>query len=274
MKNRNLANNDNWATPREFYETLHNEFHFDFDPCPLNLIGIIPSKQDGLQIEWGQSNFVNPPYSRALKEAFVKKGIEESKKGKLVVMLLPVSTSTKLFHEHILPNAAEIRFIKGRIKFIGTNTKGENVDDKTPMHDSMVVVFDINRTKTQFLSSSVNVQQEEDIKQYHRNVLSADGTFAISNNGVVFKVGDEVIQRVENKPLPIESFKILKRDNRDRITALITSPYGVQGHIDIDTLYHPGSDSNKLLDEILTNMFMDEYTSETKDDGTETNYNI
>ena len=39
-------------------------------------------------------------------------------------MLLPVSTSTKIFHEIIYPNA-KIRFLKGRIKFLGHNTKGE-----------------------------------------------------------------------------------------------------------------------------------------------------
>ena len=85
---------------------------------------------------------MNPPYSRKLKEAFVIKALEESKKGKLCVMLLPVSTSTKLFHEHIQPNAKEIRFVKGRIKFLGVNTKGEYVTNKSPMHDSMVVIFD------------------------------------------------------------------------------------------------------------------------------------
>lgn len=140
MKNRNLIHSDNWATPKEFYEKLNEEFNFDFDPCPLNFGEITPDK-DGLLIEWGKSNFINPPYSKKLKEAFVLKAIEESKLGKLCVMLLPVSTSTKLFHEHILPNSKEIRFVKGRIKFIGTNTKGEYVTNKAPMHDSMIVIF-------------------------------------------------------------------------------------------------------------------------------------
>ena len=85
--------------------------------------------------------FINPPYSRKLKEAFVNRAIIESKKGKICVMLLPVSTSTKLFHDVIKPNAKEIRFVKGRIKFIGVNTKGEKVDNASPMHDSMIVVF-------------------------------------------------------------------------------------------------------------------------------------
>lgn len=140
MKNRNLNHSDNWATPKEFYDKLNQEFNFDFDPCPLNTSKITP-ENDGLLIEWGGCNFVNPPYSRDLKEKFVKKAIEESKKGKKCVMLLPVSTSTKLFHEHILPNQKEIRFIKGRIKFLGINTKGEYVTNKAPMHDSMIVIF-------------------------------------------------------------------------------------------------------------------------------------
>ena len=60
-------------------------------------------------------------------------------------MLLPVSTSTVLFHEHIQPNAKEIRFVKGRIKFIGINTKGKLVDNKSPIHDSMIVIFGNNK---------------------------------------------------------------------------------------------------------------------------------
>jgi hypothetical protein len=113
MKNRNLNHSDNWATPKEFYDKLNKEFNFDFDPCPLMNESEITPEKDGLLIEWGKRNYINPPYSKSLKEAFVLKSIEESKKGKLCVMLLPVSTSTKLFHEHILPNATEIRFVKG-----------------------------------------------------------------------------------------------------------------------------------------------------------------
>ena len=56
-------------------------------------------------------------------------------------MLLPVSTSTVLFHDFIQPNADEIRFIKSRVKFIGVNSFGEKVTNKVGMHDSMIVVF-------------------------------------------------------------------------------------------------------------------------------------
>jgi len=140
MKDRNLNHSNNWATPKDLYDKLDAEFHFDFDPCPLNE-GEITPENDGLLIAWGKCNFVNPPYSRQLKEAFVQRAIELTKEGKTSVLLLPVSTSTKLFHDHVLPNADDIRFLKGRVKFEGVNTLGERVSNKCGMHDSMIVVF-------------------------------------------------------------------------------------------------------------------------------------
>lgn len=137
MKNRNLNHSDNWGTPLAFYQKLHQEFNFDFDPCPLNH----DMSWDGLEVDWKKSNFINPPYSRALKEAFINKAVEEMKKGNLSVMLLPVSTSTKVFHEVVFPNCSEIRFVKSRIAFEGYNTKGDYVDKNKGMHDSMIVVF-------------------------------------------------------------------------------------------------------------------------------------
>lgn len=139
MKNRNLDHKDDWATPQSFYNKLNEEFDFDFDPCPFQHD---IEKWNGLEIEWHDRNFINPPYSRALKEAFVEKAIEQSKEGKLCVMLLPVSTSTQLFHRLIIPNATTVRFVERRIKFSGVNTKGEFVNDKAGMHDSMIVIFD------------------------------------------------------------------------------------------------------------------------------------
>jgi site-specific DNA-methyltransferase (adenine-specific) len=103
---------DNWATPKDLYDKLDSEFHFDFDPCPITWK---EGDADGLSVEWGQSNFVNPPYSKV--SDWIKKSYNEWKKGKQVVMLINAITDTKAFHEYILNNA-EIRFIKGRIKFM------------------------------------------------------------------------------------------------------------------------------------------------------------
>lgn len=84
----------------------------------------------------GERNFVNPPYSRQLKEAFILKGIEEMKKGKMSV---PVSTSTKLFHDYIL---SKIEFLKGRVRFGKLDSDGKFIRSKqTGTKDSMIVVF-------------------------------------------------------------------------------------------------------------------------------------
>jgi len=144
-KKIHINNDDNYATPPSFYDELNKEFNFDYDPCPYNENEILNC---GLKTEWGGCNFVNPPYSQKLKEAFIKKGIEESKKGKTSVFLIPVSTSTKLFHEYIKPNAKEIRFVKGRIKFGKMDNEGNfylplNDKGKTQSgtKDSMIVIF-------------------------------------------------------------------------------------------------------------------------------------
>ena len=101
-----------WRTPKAFYQALDAEFNFDFDPCPKN------PEFDGLNIEWGQRNFVNPPYGRELPK-WIKKGYEESLKGKTVVFLIPSRTDTRWWHDYVM-KAKEIRFIKGRLKFGGS----------------------------------------------------------------------------------------------------------------------------------------------------------
>lgn len=129
MVNKGLFKSEkqNWKTPKEIFNNLNQEFKFDFDPCPSN------PDFDGLKIEWKQSNFVNPPYKIKEQDAFIKKGLEEWKKGKTVVFLLPARTDTKRFHELLLPNATEIRFLKGRLFFD---------DQKYPApFPSMIVVF-------------------------------------------------------------------------------------------------------------------------------------
>ena len=102
---------DHWATPPLFYEKLNVEFDFNDDPCPLY-------GQSGLDREWGIRTFMNPPYSNI--EPWLRRAYEESRKGKLVVGLLRGDTSTGWFHKWVL-GKAEIRFVKGRLKFGSAN---------------------------------------------------------------------------------------------------------------------------------------------------------
>lgn len=110
--NRSLfsAATDRWATPAAVYDALHAEFQFDFDPCPLDGDG------DGLSplfCQWrGKRVFCNPPYGPQIKE-WLSRGPEAD----LAVFLIPARTDTKWFHELILPKAAEIRFLRGRLRF-------------------------------------------------------------------------------------------------------------------------------------------------------------
>lgn len=99
----------NWHTPKELYSSLNTEFHFNHDPCPEGAIF-------GIEQEWGSSTYCNPPYGRAVLE-WIQKGVDEAKRGKTIVFLLPSRTDTKWFHDLILPHAKEIRFIRGRLHF-------------------------------------------------------------------------------------------------------------------------------------------------------------
>lgn len=123
---------DLWETPLSFFNLLDNEFHFDCDVCALpenaKCKKFYSPEENGLLKNWGGTCWCNPPYGRKIGE-WVKKASESNA---TVVMLLPARTDTKWFHEYIL-NKAEIRFIKGRLKF-------GNSKNSAPF-PSMVVIF-------------------------------------------------------------------------------------------------------------------------------------
>lgn len=119
-----------------FFDRLNDEFHFNADVCatPDNAkCGTYFTKEnDGLSQSWGgYTCWCNPPYGREIGK-WVQKAYLSSRNGSTVVMLLPARTDTKWFHEYIY-NQAEIRFIKGRLKF-------GNSKNSAPF-PSMVVVF-------------------------------------------------------------------------------------------------------------------------------------
>ena len=96
---------DDYATP----SWLKDVFAGWYDPCPLN-----SPERNGLDHEWDSPAYVNPPYSEPHK--WVTKAIQEAAKGKLVVMLLRVDTSTKWF-KLLQENGAMFLWINGRLRF-------------------------------------------------------------------------------------------------------------------------------------------------------------
>lgn len=108
-----------WIVPPEIYKPLDKEFNFDFDPCPYPL----PQGFNGIDVEWGNVNWVNPPFRKkdgkygAGPTAFIRKAIEEQKKGKTSVVII----NTMAFINMLIEAGAECRSM-GRVKWLDCNT--------------------------------------------------------------------------------------------------------------------------------------------------------
>lgn len=126
------SNTPEWATPQDFFDKLDSEFHFDLDVCATaenaKCKRFFTKEQDGLSQQWGGVIYMNPPYGREIVK-WVKKCSEYNGTA---VALLPARTDTRWFHDYIY-GKAEIRFIKGRLKFGGSKNSAP--------FPSMVVIF-------------------------------------------------------------------------------------------------------------------------------------
>ena len=141
MKNKALytSNHNEWATPPEIFEPLNAEFNFTLDPCSSDqnykCEKHYTKDDDGLSKSWkGETVFCNPPYGRDIKH-WARKCYEESKHA-TIVMLIPARTDTKYFHDYIY-GKAELRFLKGRIKFIDIDGKQK----QGATFPSMIVIY-------------------------------------------------------------------------------------------------------------------------------------
>jgi site-specific DNA-methyltransferase (adenine-specific) len=128
-----------WETPLDLFLKLDAEFHFDMDVCAsaenAKCGDYWTAEDDGLAQPWyGLTCWCNPPYGREISK-WVKKAAES---GATVVMLLPARTDTRWFHDYVY-RKAEIRFIRGRLKFGGARNAAP--------FPSMIVVFRPNIPK-------------------------------------------------------------------------------------------------------------------------------
>jgi hypothetical protein len=116
-----------WLTPPDLYDALNAEFRFDFDPCPYPK----PEGFDGLSCEWGQSNYVNPPFGSIMHEgkkkgptAWVRKAIEEWQKGKRVVLVYPIDKWVLMLMKAILGDHAQVRNL-GDVRWLATEDRSQ-----------------------------------------------------------------------------------------------------------------------------------------------------
>ena len=125
-----------WQTPRALFEQLHAEFGFTLDAAASAENALLPTflteADDALSRVWRGTVFCNPPYGQFELPKWVAKAREEAASGRaLVVMLLPARTSSAWFHDYC--GVAEMRFIRGRLRFHGAKS--------TAPFGSVIVIF-------------------------------------------------------------------------------------------------------------------------------------
>ena len=118
MEVHHSQNSDEWYTPQTFFDSLDKEFGFTLDPCCTDEAAkcdkYYTMKDNGLLKDWGKEIvFMNPPYSEVAK--WMGKAYGAAQEGATVVCLIPSRTDTRWWHDYAMK--AEIRFIKGRLKF-------------------------------------------------------------------------------------------------------------------------------------------------------------
>lgn len=111
-----------YETPTEIVEPLIEEFNIVLDVCATRenaqCAYFITKYQDAFTKDWSEHGncWMNPPWGRGMKK-WVERAREESRKGIVVVCLLPVRSNTIWWHKNIIDTKAEVRFLKGEIKF-------------------------------------------------------------------------------------------------------------------------------------------------------------
>ena len=113
------SKSDEWTTPIELFDALHNRFIFDLDAAASDenhLCDRYYTKEtDGLSQPWeGKRVFCNCPYSQIARWA--EKFQEESSRALLIAALVPARTDTRWWHKYIV-EADKIVFLRGRLKF-------------------------------------------------------------------------------------------------------------------------------------------------------------
>lgn len=130
---------DEWITPRPLFHRLNREFRFTLDAAATSRTARVRPyiSRYSLTRPWRGRVWCNPPYSDGV-EAWVRKAAASVREGaEVVVVLVPVDTSTKWWHEVVMRRASEVRFVRGRLSF--TNPWHPKSDRSASAH--AVVVF-------------------------------------------------------------------------------------------------------------------------------------
>ena len=142
------SRSEEWATPQEMFDALAREFGpFACDMAATRdnakCLRYVDREIDALAIDWYRHVrcdgaeivlWCNPPYGRAIGQWFAK-AREAASHGATVVMLAHARTDTRWWHEHVQGIADEVRFLKGRVKFVGP----DGVKSSAPFPSAVIV---------------------------------------------------------------------------------------------------------------------------------------
>lgn len=131
-----------WLMPPDKMKPLQDEFHFDFDPCPFPR----PEGFDGLEVDWGKSNWVNPPFTGMAKEpgkrkigpmAWARKALAEREKGNLSVLIFPIYQVRVI--SFLEDHGAEVRYA-GKIRWVAVEDGTPNPIDSSSIQPCVLMI--------------------------------------------------------------------------------------------------------------------------------------
>jgi len=144
-----------WETPWRFFKELDREFGFTLDPCAEDETAKCEKyytiETNGLDKDWSKDVvFMNPPYGGNTSE-WIKKALDESRRGSFVVCLIVSASDRSYWHDFIFPFASEIRFIRGRLKF-------GDAKSTAPFASAIVIFNSTNegKCKVKYYAESIN----------------------------------------------------------------------------------------------------------------------
>ena len=115
-----------WETPPDIFAACDAIWHFDLDVAASHENHLCDEyftiEDDGLSQSWeGHRGWCNPPYGRSGNNSigrWIEKAAKESMKpDTMVVCLVPARTDTHYFADWVFPYAAEVSYLRGRVKY-------------------------------------------------------------------------------------------------------------------------------------------------------------
>lgn len=159
-----------WETPQDIFEALDSEFRFTVDVCALpenrKCRRFYSPEDDGLAQHWdGETCWMNPPYGRGI-ERWMKKAYEHQQAGGTLVALIPNRSNAPWWHEYVM-KAAEIRFIRSKVKFLGPVAG-------VPFWGSVIAVFKPHSHETKVISFVRNKKPQHLIPSMQSTCISGE----------------------------------------------------------------------------------------------------